>query len=445
MFIFQIVLFLSSIWMLPSTTFGARPDPHICKIIASIEDLQKNGLAFSKQERLELFFKSNEYLDQNSLNDFSKVMGVHPKTKEGIEFYRTLYQSEIKISGGKHRIGGLELKESDLLGEGYAATVFQHPKDPKLVIKIPHRPEDISKIQMEQLVYEDLEKSLSTFHIQTLETNFLTDKKIALVKPKIDSQFLGSNMKSLSELQKIKLELLWENASRYALKKGIGLDLKADNLYWDQAMNDWVLIDTGPRLSYRPFGFTTDQKSFADYLTTWQFEDPEIKAKAKTLEEHRPKIILDPKYQKDYESFIALIKKEVGDDETGLVSKRILAKLEQHHFSTPEERAAMIEKFNTCNKIGGFVEDCFYGVMQDLFMLDNGKAAKKRVLEYTENGYEDINDNLRLESPSPDIRTITIKNIIQKERYLNPERELYRGTRMSKKRFQSILESEGKD
>lgn len=429
----------------------ASLDQRLCLLLDSIEfisdtkPLTHTDVALSKSQRLSVFLSGPSYIDQNTLNDFSRVMGVYPRTESGEKFFQDLYNSEIIARGDSYILGDLKLVDSDVLGEGFAAMVFNHPKDPSLVIKIPHSADDVAKLHLEKMVGDDLAQHMDEFHIRTLETNFLTSNKVALVKPKIDSRFLGSNIKNLSDIQKVKLELLWENASRYAQAKGIGLDLKADNLYWDSSLNDWVLIDTGPRFAYRPFGFTSDQKSFADYLKTWKELDPIVSGKPASLEDLRPKFTPDAKSQRDYQRFVDYLKRPSGDTESDAVAKRILDKLPGHHFQSAEERAQMYQKFTRCIETTDFEYDCYYQVMHDLFESDYGTRAKERVLDYTGSGFGDINDNLRADSAQPDISTITIQRIIQRERKTNPTRSLYRGTRISKSTLSRITQSVGQE
>ena len=109
---FRLFIFLLTVLLtISSSVLAASLAPHFCEILAPLANITSTELAFSKQQRLELFFKGNEYLDQNSLNNFSKVMGVYPRTKAGIDFYETLYQSEIKVSSGKYVQNYLEIEK----------------------------------------------------------------------------------------------------------------------------------------------------------------------------------------------------------------------------------------------------------------------------------------------------------------------------------------------
>ena len=49
----------------------------------------------------------------------------------------------------------------------------------------------ISKLQIEKLISDDLQRGYSTYGIRTLATDFLDESKTALVKPKIDERFLA--------------------------------------------------------------------------------------------------------------------------------------------------------------------------------------------------------------------------------------------------------------
>ena len=223
----------------------------------------------SKKASLDLFFQGSQTANQSFnkylINDFSKVMGVYPETKQGRDFYRDLYEDNFIENKNSLTVGGLNLDDESRIGSGNAASVFIHPNNPQIIIKVPHEEFDISKLQIEKLISDDLQRGYSTYGIRTLATDFLDESKTALVKPKIDERFLASNIDELSEIQKVKLRLIWENASNYARKNGVGLDLKADNLFWDESVGDWILIDTGARLSYLPFGYTLDVVRFDDF------------------------------------------------------------------------------------------------------------------------------------------------------------------------------------
>ena len=82
--------------------------------------------------------------------------------------------------------------------------------------------------------------------------------------------------KSLTSLQLERLEVLFNAAKAFANDYSIGLDIKAENLVWNQELGDWILIDSGPRTSYLPYGYTLDRKNFQEYLKYWFRSEPSL-------------------------------------------------------------------------------------------------------------------------------------------------------------------------
>jgi hypothetical protein len=117
----------------------------------------------------------------------------------------------------------------------------------------------------------------------TDEITAVDDFGVFLAKKLLNMSSIASNMGTLSSTQLEALERIFVNAKRYVRDTGIGIDLKASNLYWNG--NDWVLFDAGPRMGFRPYGFTLDVPTFKDFMRIWMEFDPPVPSfgKNKTL------------------------------------------------------------------------------------------------------------------------------------------------------------------
>jgi ankyrin repeat protein/endonuclease/exonuclease/phosphatase family metal-dependent hydrolase len=144
------------------------------------------------------------------------------------------------------------------IGKGYNADVYCCTWDNN-VLKIG----DPVSLGIEYLIYEDLKKIY--FPVINMEIT----EEYALIKPYLDPNFFANKIGDFSKLQKEKLQQLWKQANEYAIITGIPLDLKADNLWWDEKNKSWVLVDAGPKLDdddYHKFEFTLDLKSGKDFI-----------------------------------------------------------------------------------------------------------------------------------------------------------------------------------
>ena len=168
-------------------------------------------------------------------------------------------------------------KFSKMIGEGFNACVFQIDKES--VIKIQKTIGNINSIRQEYYIY----KLLKRYKFPVGEIIFVDPLYACLVKKNYENkgthQF-ASYIPKLSKIQRNKLEKIFERSWEFSRKTKIGLDLKADNLYWDG--KEWILVDCGPRIEYLPFGFSLNYnrfnatERFEKYLEQWRKNDPEL-------------------------------------------------------------------------------------------------------------------------------------------------------------------------
>lgn len=159
------------------------------------------------------------------------------------------------------------------LGSGFRAVVYELSGNRAL--KVPRSSGDLFAIEIESLVISDLKAHFSKYGIETVEILSSGEKGAYLEKPLLEKEQMADWIVShggLSKKQSTKLNELWEKAKQYARETGIGLDLKASNLWWNG--KNWVLVDGGIRTSYRPYGFTLDVPNFQEYLRTFSEEEP---------------------------------------------------------------------------------------------------------------------------------------------------------------------------
>ena len=166
----------------------------------------------------------------------------------------------------------------EYLGSGYRAEVVLL-KSGKVLKIARGSVEDAYKIFLESEINKDLRDNYSKYGIRVDTIVSRHHLGIFLEKELLDSDMIASQIvtskSALSKRQYEALRSIFNGAVRYAEERGIGLDLKASNLYWNKKLKEWVLFDCGPRTSYLPFGFTTDLTSFDEYLNIWLKEDPD--------------------------------------------------------------------------------------------------------------------------------------------------------------------------
>lgn len=151
------------------------------------------------------------------------------------------------------------------LGSGSNGEVFLG-KD-GAVYKLAAEAKKAPALQMEQFVNADLKANYDRFGIRVDEILEAGDNGAYLKKRYYDPRQLGHNIGRHSDIQIKALRRLFNGAVRYAKERGIGLDIKSENLWWNG--EEWVLIDCGPRLGFRPFGYTLDIGSFDRFLQWW--------------------------------------------------------------------------------------------------------------------------------------------------------------------------------
>lgn len=160
------------------------------------------------------------------------------------------------------------------LGSGYRARVVL--TESGKVYKIPHNASSAFALETEAMITQHLQDSYDHYGIKALPILEQGENGVYLEKPLLESSLIASNILDaggqLTSKQEKALEKLFDASRKYAKETGIGLDLKAANLYWDGT--EWVLFDAGPRTSYLPYGFTLDVKDFKTYLKIFNRDEP---------------------------------------------------------------------------------------------------------------------------------------------------------------------------
>ena len=158
------------------------------------------------------------------------------------------------------------------VGEGNNGEVFA-TSDGKTVVKYA-RPGKEPTFFVEGRISEFLRANFSLYKISVPKVT-VTIRGSALLRKNIPQAALAKNIPNLSNHQANRLRVLWENARRFAIDTGIGLDIKAANLAWLDG--DWQLFDLGPRMGYLPYGWTIDMPSFEVFRQSWRSFDPPIR------------------------------------------------------------------------------------------------------------------------------------------------------------------------
>ncbi len=135
------------------------------------------------------------------------------------------------------------------------------------VYKFAMSPKKAPALQVEYFVNRDLARHYDRYGIRGDTIHEAGPNGVYLKKQFYDARSFGHAMDHLSPEQLLALRRLYDGAVRYAQERGIGLDIKAENLWWSGT--EWILIDCGPRLGYRPFGYTIDMGGFERYLRWW--------------------------------------------------------------------------------------------------------------------------------------------------------------------------------
>lgn len=163
------------------------------------------------------------------------------------------------------------------IGEGWNARVYDINNRKDLVIKILKLTKESNGTSL--LIEFFISKLLKNFNIKVGKINFIHPLYIFLIKKKYDNKYFGNKIRVLTNIQKRKLKEIFYKSIEFSKKTNIGLDLKSDNLFWDERKREWILIDCGPRIEYKPFGFSLDllnknDEPFELYLKIWHKNDP---------------------------------------------------------------------------------------------------------------------------------------------------------------------------
>lgn len=142
-----------------------------------------------------------------------------------------------EVKNGYIKIGDNEYSELKEIGKGYNASVYCCIEKNR-VLKVGN----ISSLELEYEVYKDLKK----INFPVVDTEKLDIGVLA--RPYLDPIFFADKIDNFTDLQKKKLGELWKKSIFYTIVTFIPLDLKAENLWWDEKGEEWLLVDTGPKL-----------------------------------------------------------------------------------------------------------------------------------------------------------------------------------------------------
>lgn len=170
-------------------------------------------------------------------------------------------------------------KINQMLGEGWNAKVYDIKNRKNMIIKILKMSQENNGTSL--LIEYLISKLLINYNIKVGKIICTHPLYIFLIKKKYEMKYFGNKITKLTEKQKNKLKELFNKSINFSKKTNIGLDLKSDNLYWDKDKKEWILIDCGPRLEYKQFGFSLDllnkkkkEEPFQKYLKIWRQSDP---------------------------------------------------------------------------------------------------------------------------------------------------------------------------
>lgn len=183
----------------------------------------------------------------------------------------------------KSRSWELDDPISKLIGKGTNALVVRG--ESKRVYKVAKDVERTVKLQVEYLINQDLRKNFDRYgihvdEIPSYDEAFIYLEKIPFKQKMIATSIFGEERamkkRELSDAQRVSLKRVFQGARLYAEDSGFGLDIKGENLLWDEKLGEWILFDCGPRISYLPMGFTLDRKDFGDFLKEWLYDEPPV-------------------------------------------------------------------------------------------------------------------------------------------------------------------------
>ena len=212
-------------------------------------------------------------LEIDGLN-ITKIL-AHKKVESSIRPGSPYSQVFQDISGGQFRIQGQTLQVTKTLGSGYRGVAVL--ANDNRVYKFPRSPKDLPTLEIEAAIELHLQRNFEKYRIPVLGSTGYGPLGSYLQRRLIDSSAMAENILKAQEgqLTKKQTQLLGELLSRaqqYARETGIGLDLKAANLYWTGQA--WGIFDLGPRTSYLPYGYTLDVPDLETYLKIWTQSEP---------------------------------------------------------------------------------------------------------------------------------------------------------------------------
>lgn len=230
-------------------------------------DRVEHGTRFDKPAVF--YFFSVEALDLRSVIKFYENTGYYsgPVSQEIKQSYNTLVTKE--TDGRKIKLS-TDAKQLRIFDRGNTSVVARG--DGEIAYKIAKSPESAPILLMESRINTDLKANYHRYQILTDSILEVGENGVYLKKKFLDPAQMATSIKEPSPEQLADLRKKFEGAKQYALDKGIGLDLKASNLWWNGT--EWVLFDCAPRMGHLPYGFTADVADFATYLEHWRNVDP---------------------------------------------------------------------------------------------------------------------------------------------------------------------------
>lgn len=167
---------------------------------------------------------------------------------------------------------GVVLPLGEKLGEGIRADVYELGSN--LALKVAYEGEDTAALELEKRVYEHLRANPKKYPVRMVPILAAGEDGTFLLKPRFNRANLAKkllkNGKELSLKQRRSLENIFQTAKSFAEETGIALDIKPDNLLWDNG--EFSLVDLGPRTFFQPYFFSLEMSSFDEFLKSWMLD-----------------------------------------------------------------------------------------------------------------------------------------------------------------------------
>ena len=235
---------------------------------AAITDEIISGAQKSGYDKIVKYLRKHKEPHKTTLTKESEILNVYDllqfdKIEPG-DKRLTFEGKNVNFIGNKY-IG--KISNPKVIGEGWNGTVIccANINGEDVVLKYSKRGESF---RIEFIVYYQL---LTYFKFPVVPIVDHGDKYEFLLRKYLDPKFFGNNIIP-NEKQREKLTEIWIQANRFALITGIPLDLKPDNLWWDNNREEWLLVDTGPRLDdgdIHKFAYTLDPVNADQYIDTY--------------------------------------------------------------------------------------------------------------------------------------------------------------------------------